>query len=305
MAEERIEVQLATPERHYVKVYNDFLKTDLLNTEEKLVYIALKSFVTYGQDEGEVFPSMETLCRITSMSRPRATRTITSLIRKGLVKKKRRGLTQSNVYTLADNAAMWAATSVEELHDMAETSIPLSSEVMIEELKRRGAIEIVDTKKELPSGTDQSSDRSASSKLNIVLTTDNSTRGAEECQQERYSLANVKELFDYDVMVHDQRCNIGDLDAVMDILYDTLNSTKPTIRVSGENKPAMVVISKLMKLTYEEILYSIRKFNERTDRIGNPRAYMVTILYTAKEQMALDVTNQVQHDLYGKTNDAK
>ncbi len=305
MAEDRIEVQLATPERRHVKVYNDFLNTEHLSTEEKMVYIALKSFVTYGQDEGQVFPSMETLCRLTSMSRPRATRAITSLIRKGVVKKKRRGLTKSNIYTLYDNAAMWAAGSEQEMHDLAESSISLSSQEMIEELKRRGAIEIVETKKELASGTDQSSEASTSSeKLNMVLTTNNSTTADIGCQ-ERYSMENVKELFDYAVLADDKRCSTSDLDAVMDILYDALNSTKPTIRISGENKPTMVVIGKLMKLTYEEILYSIRKFNERTDRIGNPRAYILTILYNAREQMNLDLNNQVQHDLYGRTDDAE
>lgn len=300
MAEERIEVQLASPERHYVKVYNDFLNSEQLTTEEKMVYIALKSFVSYGQDEGQVFPSMETLCKITSMSRPRATRAITGLIRKGIVKKKRRGLTKSNIYTLYDNAAMWAAESEQEMRDLAERNITLSSQEMLEELKRRGVIEIVNTKKEPASGTDQSTEASTSfDSLDIVLTTNNSTQNFEG-SQERYSLENVRELFDYAVLASDKRCSISDLDSVMNILYDVLNTTKTTIRVSGENKPAMVVIGKLMKLTYEEILYSIQKFNERTDRIGNPRAYMLTILYTAREQMNLDINNQVQHDLYGE-----
>ena len=304
MAEDVFEVQLATAERRYTKVYNDFLRTENLTTEEKMIYIALKSFVTYGQDEGQIFPSMDTLCRITSMSRPRATKAITSLIRKGVVKKKRRGLTQSNIYTLYDNAAMWAAESAEEMRDLAESDISLSSHEMIEELKRRGVIEIIETKKEPAAGTDQSSDASTSSeKLNIVLTTSNSTMDAAGCQ-ERYSMAEVRELFDYAVLENDKKCSGRDLDAVMDILYDTLNSTKPTIKVSGENRPTMVVIGKLMKLTYEEILYSIQKFNERTDRISNPRAYMLTILYTAKEQMNLDINNQVRYDMYGRTDDA-
>ena len=304
MAGERIEVQLATQERRHVKVYKDFLATQNLTTEEKIVYIALKSFITYGQDEGQVFPSMDTLCQLTSMSRPRATRTITSLIRKGVVKKKRRGLTKSNIYTLYDNAAMWEAGSAEEMKDLAENNIQLSSQEMIEELTRRGAIKIVETKKELTSETGQSTDASTfSDKLNIVLTTDNSTL-RDTGSQERYSMAEVRELFDYAVLVNDKRCSVSDLDAVMDILYDTLNSNKKTIRVSGENKPAMVVIGKLMKLSYEEILYSIRKFNSITDRIRDPKAYMLTILYTAKEQMNLDVNNQVRHDFYGKTDDS-
>ena len=298
MAEERMEVQLAIPERHHVKVYKDFLATKHLTTEEKMIYIALKSFVTYGQDEGQVYPSMATLCQLTSMSRPRATRAITSLIKKGVVTKKRRGLTKSNIYTLYDNPSMWGAESAEEMHVLAKNIIPFSTQEMLDELKRRGVIEIVDTKKELSSGTGQSPEESTSfENLNIVLTTNNSTMDFSGCQ-ERYSMDDIHELFDYAVLVNDERCSSKDLDAVMDILYDALNTTKQTIRVSGESKPAMHVISKLMKLSYEEILYSIKKYNERTEKIGNPKAYMLTILYGAKEQMHLDINNQVQHDLY-------
>lgn len=301
MAKEWIEVQLATPERLYVRVYKDFLATKHLTCEEKMVYIALKSFVNFREDEGQVFPSMDTLCQLTSMSRPRATRTITSLISKGIIKKERRGLTKSNIYTLYDNSAMWVAESVEEMHDAAENKIPFSTPELLDELKRRGVI--IETKKEPASGTDQSSEASTSfDKLDIVLTTNNSTTNNSGCQ-DRYSLEQVKELFDYGVLVNDNRCDKKDVDAVINILNDILNTTKQTVRISGENKPTMTVVSKLMKLTYEEILYSIQKFNGITDRIRDPKSYMLTILYGAKEQMNLDINNQVQHDLYGWTDD--
>lgn len=55
---ETFKVQLSVPERQYVKVYQDFLSSELLSAEEKLVYIALKSFVSYGSDEGKVFLSV-------------------------------------------------------------------------------------------------------------------------------------------------------------------------------------------------------------------------------------------------------
>ena len=45
------------------------------------------------------------------------------------------------------------------------------------------------------------------------------------------------------------------------------------------------------------------KYNERTEKIGNPKAYLLTILYNAKEQMTLELNNRVQHDFYGKTDD--
>ena len=160
MAEDKIEVQSATQERLYVRVYHDFLGTKHLTSEEKIVYIVLKSFLNFKYDEGQVFPSMSLLCQLTSMSRPRATRIITSLIKKGAVKKERRGLTKSNLYTLYDNPSMWAADTVDGMRDAAEYKIPYSTQELLQELKRRGII--AETKKEPASGTGQSSEASTS-----------------------------------------------------------------------------------------------------------------------------------------------
>ena len=290
MAIERIEVQLATPERLYTRVYQDFLNTDLLTTEEKIMFIALKSFVDYRRDEDQVYPSMETLCRLTSMSRPRATRTISSLVKKGIVKKVRRGLTKTNLYVIADYAPMWKAADEEELKMYAETNIPYTTEDLIRELQRRGVM--LDKEKE-PSTVGAAA---GSDELDVFLTTNN-CNSHNERSQERYSLENVQDLYNYQVMLSHQQFDKKDIDAAIGILYDVLNTTGSTIRIGKEDKPTMVVIGKLMRLSYEEILYSIKQYNSRTERIGNPRAYLLTILYNAKEQMTLDVTNQVHYDM--------
>ena len=294
----RSSTRTAKDQRAFTMVYNDFLKSKLLTPDARMVFIYLR--MHSDNSTGRSFPSLNTLAKETGLSKRTVQRCLSELQEKGAVSVEHRSNdrgTQSNLYTIYDTAKLWNAKDVTEMQSIASE---LKDAEMVEYLRSRGYSV---TKKEPASGTDQSSEASTSfDKLNIVLTTNNSTTDATE-SQERYSMENVRELFDYAVLANDKRCSERDLDAVMDILYDTLNSTKQTIRVSGENKPAMVVIGKLMKLTYEEILYSIQKFNERTDRIGNPRAYMLTILYTAKEQMNLDVTNQVQHDLYGWTDD--
>ena len=131
--------------------------------------------------------------------------------------------------------------------------------------------------------------------FDIVNTTINSKESQEV---EMYSLVEIRAYYEYDIMVNDNPFAKNDIDSVMDILHTYLNTTKKTIRIGGEDKPAMVVISKLMKLTYSEIMYAIDKFKEQTDRIKNPTAYMLTLLYNSKEQMNLDISNQVQHDMY-------
>ena len=298
----RSRIKTATDQRAFTMVYNDFLRSKLLTPDERIVYIYLK--MHSDNNTGKSFPSLNTLAREIGLSKRTVQRCLSELQDKEVIRVEHRSNekgTQSNLYTIYDTAKIWNAKDVAEIRSIASD---YKDAEMIEYLKSRGYNV---TKKEPASGTDQSSDASASfntfNKLNMVLTTNNSTMATTKCQ-ERYTMGEVRELFDYAILVSDKRCDTRDADSVMEILYDALNTSKKTIRVSGENKPSMVVIGKLMKLTYEEILYSIRKFNERTDRIGNPRAYMLTILYTAREQKNLDVNNQVQHDFYGRTDDA-
>lgn len=131
----------------------------------------------------------------------------------------------------------------------------------------------------------------------------NTTTNSEESQLEKYTLEQIKQIFDYNVMVHDNPLKKQDVDTVMDILYTVMNTNKPAIRIAGEDWLAMVVIGKLMKLNNESIMYAIKKYQEQTDRIMNPTSYMLTILYNAPEQYDLDIQNQVLYDMAHDWND--
>lgn len=301
MTIDRMEVRSSVPVRKFVRVYKDFLESETMTAEEKLIFIALKSFVEFGRDEDEVYPSMATICKITGMSRPRATRTINSLVSKGIVKKQRRGLTKPNLYTIADYPSMWSAEGVEERRQLLDTEIPYTSDQLISELVRRGVLteEAVADKKIEPQSAATDSDPNG--RLSIFSTINNITNKNKERQE--YTMKYLHELFEYDVLVQRQEYGTEDLDSVLDIIYDALNTTKDTIRINGEEKPAAVVRSKLLKLDATDIEYAIEKFRSVTDRIKNPKAYMLTILYGAKEQRNLDVTNDVSHDLYGEDPD--
>lgn len=301
MTIDRMEVRSSVPVRKFVRVYKDFLESETLTAEEKLVFIALKSFVEFGRDEDEVYPSMATICKITGMSRPRATRTINSLVSKGIVKKQRRGLTKPNLYTIADYPSMWSAEGVEERRQLLDTEIPYTSDQLISELVRRGVLteEAVAEKKIEPQSAATDSDPDG--RLSIFSTINNITNKNKERQE--YTMKYLQELYEYDVLVQRQEYGTDELDSVLDIIYDALNTTKDTIRINGEEKPAAVVRSKLLKLDATDIEYAIEKFRSVTDRIKNPKAYMLTILYGAKEQRNLDVTNDVSHDLYGEDPD--
>ena len=294
MARKRI--KSATDQRRFTLVYNDFLESDILNYYEKMVFIALKKFA--DNDTMRAFPSLKTIHNITGISLSQVRRSIEHMEQLGVISvehrtDKEKGH-QSNIYTLYDYAEIWKVDSSND--NVAAVVDEISEAKLVAELKARGYT--VTKEKEPDTLQADQSDNESSTQLNqfdIVNTTINSKESQEV---ERYSLVEIRAFYDYDIMVSDNPFDKNDIDSVMDILHTNLNTTKKTIRIGGEDKPAMVVISKLMKLTYSEIMYAIDKFKEQTDRIKNPTAYMLTLLYNSKEQMNLDITNQVQHDMY-------
>lgn len=112
---EKVEVQLAEPERKYVKVYHDFLDNTYLNVGEQMVFIALKSYVNFSNDSDSVYPSLKTICARAKLGEKSVRKHIDTLVKKGIVKKVRRGLTKTNLYTLTDSAKVWACEKVEDV----------------------------------------------------------------------------------------------------------------------------------------------------------------------------------------------
>ena len=241
---------------------------------------------------------METLCKITSMSKPRATRTITSLVKKGIIKKQRRGLTKANLYTIVDVPSMWGTDTLEEMKTVSESQMSdKTNEELIEELVKRGAITIV-KEKELETTEPTKVTVESSTKFNRYDISKSIPNQKKSQVLERYTIEQIQQIFDYDILLKDKPLYKKDIDAVFAILHTALNTTKAKMRVGGEDKPTMVVIRKLIKLDYAEIKYCIEKYAEQTERIKNPTAYMLTLLYNAKEQRDLDISNQVNYDMY-------
>ena len=290
----RPKIKSATDQRPFIMVYQDFLESDLLdNHYQKLVYVYLKKF---ADSKNQCFPSVKTLSKLTKISVNKIKLTLAELEQKGVISKENRtrpdGGKSSNLYTLYDFKELWNAGSSEEVAAVVDE---YEDKKLISLLEAKGYTIIKEKEPDKTEPTKVTVE--PSTKLNqfdIVNTTINPEKSQE---LERYSIEQIKEYFDYNIMVHDNPYKQKSIDMVMNILYDTLNTSKKSIRVSGEDKPAMVVQSKLMKLDMECIMYAIDKYSENTERVKNPISYMLTILYKAQEQYDLDIQNQVSHDM--------
>lgn len=288
----RKKIQPATDQRPFIMVYQDFLESELLdNHYQKLVYIYLKKF---ADSKNQCYPSVKKLSKLTKISVHKIKITLAELEDKGIIAKKNRtrpdGGKSSNLYTLYDFKELWNAGSSEEVAAVIDG---IQEKYMIEALTAKGYY----VTKEKGLASEPTKAHTQAPQLNQFDIVNTTTNSGESQDLERYTLDQIKQLFDYDIMIQDNPYRQQDIDSVMNILYTTMNTTKATIRISGEDKPSMVVIGKLMKLSYSEIIYAIEKYQEQTERIKNPTSYMLTLLYNAKEQMNLDITNQVSHDM--------
>ena len=89
------------------------------------------------------------------------------------------------------------------------------------------------------------------------------------------------------------------LDEILDILVDTVCSTRKMIRIGGEDYPKEVVKSRLLKLDSGHIEYVISSLHENTTKVRNIRAYLLTSLYNAPTTINSYYTALVNHDMYG------
>ena len=280
-------LELITDQRPFSIIYHDFFKCSFLDIYEKMTFIALKIFT---DEKNCCFPSIKTLSKTMNISERKIKATLSQLEQKNIIMKKARtrqdGGQTSNLYTLFDFKELWTCDR-EETEEIINKFI---ENQMINTLSERGYT----IKKKEESIFDNPSQAINIDSQKNTIHNQNTTQLLKS--QERYTLEQVKQLFEYDIMLQDNSSLRKDIDSVIDILYNALNTTKPTIKIAGESKPTMVVIGKLMKLSKESIIYSINKFSEQTKRIKNPTAYMLTVLYNTPEQFNLDLQNQIQHN---------
>lgn len=109
----------------------------------------------------------------------------------------------------------------------------------------------------------------------------------------------IKENIEYDITRDRLGYDAEILDEILDIMVDTVCGTKPMVRISGQDFPAEVVRSRLLKLNSEHIKYVVDCLKSNTTKVRNIRSYLLTSLYNAPTTISSYYTALVNHDLYG------
>ena len=107
------------------------------------------------------------------------------------------------------------------------------------------------------------------------------------------------EQLEFDILLAQYPYDTDTLNEILELLIETACSRRKYIRVCGEDKPAEVVKSRLMKLTNEHIRYVMDSLKENTTKVRNIKQYLLSALYNAPVTISSYYSALVNYDLYG------
>ena len=121
-------------------------------------------------------------------------------------------------------------------------------------------------------------------------------KGNEAALRERYREL-IAENIAYDALLTDYPYEQDTLEEILELLVDVVCTTKSSVRISGDEKPAEVVRSQFLKLNSEHIRFVVGGLKENTTRIRNMRQYLLATLYNAPLTIGNYYRSLVSHDM--------
>ncbi|MDO5396344.1 MAG: DUF6017 domain-containing protein [bacterium] len=109
----------------------------------------------------------------------------------------------------------------------------------------------------------------------------------------------IKQNIEYDILCQKLNGNIGMLNEIVDIITETVCTTREYLTVASEERNAETVKSKLLKLNSEHIEYVIDCMRNNTTDVHDTRKYLLAALFNAPSTIDSYYTLKVNHDMYG------
>ena len=176
-----------------------------------MVFIAIKSFA--DNSTKQAYPSLATISRISGTSLSQVRRSIAKMQNMGIIKVESRmddtnNGRKSNLYTLYDSPEMWEDDFSTEDEDFKAVAKEIPDDILEAEYLRRR----LDKEKEPDKTEPTKVTVEPSTKLN-QLDMFNITSNNNKCQvAERYTRQDIRELFEYDILMSDHPYMKADID---------------------------------------------------------------------------------------------
>ncbi len=322
------DINLVYEKRSFSVIYNDFLDCEQLKSKQKLILLLLMRYGGASGNDSKAFPSAATLARKTGMSVRSVRYVIAKLIDRKLIGKyaryDRNGGQTSNVYVVYDSPEIWQSQTANSSSNYEITRMVAKLQAEGYEVKKKAEEQCnektpkKDEKKKASSAGVGAPDRESLPKKYINLCVNNTLseqKSQEKTEKNRafadknitkkeakinqYTMQFLHEHYDYtsvsmeaeqlDALQNGYCVNRDAVDPVFDVLYDMVNCQQDSISIAGERRSTAIVVAKLLALNCEDIVNVIYNFTHPAEPIYNPRAWLRTALYHAKNDHKLDI----------------
>ena len=121
--------------------------------------------------------------------------------------------------------------------------------------------------------------------------------GTDEMMKRAQYKELLKENIEYDILAENHRLDRERIDELLELMTDTVCTNRKTLRIAGDDYPAEVVKSRLLKLNSMHIEYVLDCMAKNTTDIRNIRKYLLAALYNAPATIDSYYTSLVSHDM--------
>ena len=129
-----------------------------------------------------------------------------------------------------------------------------------------------------------------------------------ESKRKEVAVQNAAEIYreiilqnvQYDQLCTDPSLDREMLDEIVDLIVETVCSSRQTIHIARDDYPAELVKAKFMKLTGEHIQFVMDCMKQNTTKIRSIKQYLLTALFNAPSTISSYYTALVSHDLNQK-----
>ena len=146
------------------------------------------------------------------------------------------------------------------------------------------------------SNIQQSSTEESNPILSNHTQTDDRMGTDEMLKREQYREL-LKENIEYDILTENHRLDRERIDELLELMTDTVCTNRETLRIAGDDYPAEVVKSRLLKLNSMHIEYVLECMAKNTTEVRNIKKYLLAALYNAPVTIDSYYTSLVSHDM--------
>lgn len=109
----------------------------------------------------------------------------------------------------------------------------------------------------------------------------------------------IKENIAYSHLLEELPFDHDRIDEIVELLVETVCSSRKSIRVAGNDYPTEVVKARLLKLDSEHIKFVFDCMKDNTTKVRNIRQYLLATLWNAPTTIDSYYSALVNHDMYG------